>query len=219
MSELLNWFKKRRETHALKTMRRHLTTTMSIVDDLEKAVEAAVSNKAKETKSLVDNITRAEKEADTLRRKFMDELSQGELPPEDREDLMHLMKRVDMVADWCREATRLLNVIPMEEVPQSLKRASIEMVKGLKECALSLLRSIDKMVDKPEEALEAADEVERQEEKVDDLHENARRLLAKETDLKAGIAILTSQLFEAIERAADSCEDTCDEVRIILVRH
>ena len=219
MSELLNWFKKRRETHALKTMRRHLTTTMSIVDDLEKAVEAAVSNKAKETKLLVDNITRAEKEADTLRRKFMDELSQGELPPEDREDLMHLMKRVDMVADWCREATRLLNVIPMKEVPQTLKKASIDMVKGLKECALSLLRSIDKMVDKPEEALEAADEVERQEEKVDDLHENARRLLAKEEKLKAGIAVLTSQLFEAIERSADSCEDTCDQVRIIIVRH
>ncbi len=218
MSELLNWLKKRRETHALKTMRRHLATTMSIVDDLEKAVEAAVSNKAEETKSFVDNITRAEKEADILRRKFMDELSQGELPPEDREDLMHLMKRVDMVADWCREATRLLNVIPMEEVPQTLKKASIEMVKGLKDCALSLLRSIDKMVDDPEEALEAADEVERKEEKVDDLHENARRLLAKEEKLKAGTAVLTSQLFEAIESSADSCEDTCDQIRIIIVR-
>jgi predicted phosphate transport protein (TIGR00153 family) len=193
-------------------------TTMSIVNDLEKAVKAAVSNKTEKTKSLVDDITRAEKEADALRRKFMDELSQGELQPEDREDLMHLMKRVDMVADWCREATRLLNVIPMEEVPQTLKKASIEMVKGLKECALSLLRSIDKMVDNPEEALEAADEVERQEEKVDDLHENARRLLAKEEKLKAGTAVLTSQLFEAIESAADSCEDTCDQIRIIIVR-
>jgi len=219
MSELLNWFKRRRETRALNTMRRHLTTTMLIVGDLEKAVEAAVSNKTNETKSFVDSIARAEKEADTLRRSFMDELSQGELPPADREDLMHLMKRVDMVADWCREATRLLNVIHMEEVPQSLKKAFIEMAGGLKECALSLRRSINKIVDKPEEALKAADEVERQEEKVDDLHENARRLLAKEAKLRAGIAILTSQLFEAIETAADSCEDACDQIRIIIVRH
>ena len=219
MSELLNWFKKRRETHALKTMRRHLAITMSIVEDLEKVVKAAVSNKTKETKSLVDGITRAEKEADILRRNFMDELAQGELPPADREDLMHLMKRVDMVADWCREATRLLNVIPIEEAPESLKKASIEMAAGLTECALSLQRSINKMVDKPEDALKAADEVERQEEKVDDLHENARRLLAKEAKLKAGIAVLTSQLFEAIEAAADSCEDACDQIRIIIIRH
>lgn len=218
MSELLNWFKKRRETHALNTMQCHLTTTMSIVDDLERAVKAAVSNRKNEAKSLVDSIARAEQEADTLRRNFMDQLSQGELPPADREDLMHLMKRVDMVADWCREATRLLNVIPMEEVPQSLKKASMEMASGLKKCALSLQKSINKMVAKPEDALKAADEVERQEEKVDDLHENARQLLGREVKLKAGIAVLVSQLFEAIETAADSCEDACDQIRIIIVR-
>jgi len=91
------------------------TRIKHIVDDLEKAVGMAVSNKTEETKQLVSNITKAEKEADTLRRNFMDELAQGELPAADREDLMHLMKRVDMVADWCREATRLLNVLPMED--------------------------------------------------------------------------------------------------------
>ena len=219
MSELLDWFKRRRETRALNTMKRHLTTTMSIVNDLEKAVGAAVSNNHDETKLLVASITKAEKEADTLRRNFMDELAQGQLSPADREDLMHLMKQVDRVADWCREATRLLNIIPMKDVPRSLKMASVAMVKGLKECSLSLQKSIAMMMDKPEEALKAADKVERQEEKVDDLHENAREALAKEAELKAGVAVLTSQLFEAIETAADSCEDACDHVRIIIVRH
>jgi uncharacterized protein Yka (UPF0111/DUF47 family) len=66
--------------------------------------------------------------------------------------------------------------------------------------------------------LKAADEVERQEEQVDDLHEKARLLLAKEAGLRAGMAVLASQLFEAIERAADACEDACDQVRVIIVR-
>ncbi|MGB9135000.1 MAG: DUF47 family protein [Candidatus Bathyarchaeia archaeon] len=218
MSELLDWFQKRRETRALETMRRHLATTMSIVGDLEGAVKAAVSGKSEETRSLIESIAKAEKEADIVRRSFMDELSKGELPPVDREDLMHLMKRVDMVADWCREATRLLNVIPMEDIPQSLKEAFVEMVGGLTECAFSLRKSIDKMVDSPDDALKAADEVERQEEKVDDLHEKARKLLAKEADMKAGLAVLAGQLFEAIETAADSCEDACDQLRVIMVR-
>jgi len=34
----------------------------------------------------------------------MDEVSKGDLPPTAREDIMHLVKRVDMVADWSREA-------------------------------------------------------------------------------------------------------------------
>jgi len=35
---------------------------------------------------------------------------------------------------------------------------------------------------------------------------------------KAGVAVLVSQLFEAIEMIADSCEDACDQVRVIMVR-
>lgn len=215
MSELKKWFEKRRETHALEIMQRHLAITMNIVEDLRAAVDAAV-RRARE--KYVERITKGEKEADTLRRSFMDELSRGELPPADREDLMTLMKTVDMVADWSRESTRLLNILPMKKVPESLRNACIKMVEGDIECALALGRSIEKMKDSPQEALKAADEVERKEEIVDELHENARRLLAEEKSLDAGIAVLVGELFEALETVADSCEDACDQVRVIIVR-
>jgi len=218
LSELKKWFEKRRETRALGIMQRHLAITMSIVNDLKNAVDAAVKEDRKELEKSVKRITDGEKEADALRRSFMDELSRGELPPGDREDLMHLMKRVDMVADWCRESTRLLNVLLMEEVPKSLKNAFIKMVDGSKECAVALSKCIEKMRDAPQEALKAADEVERKEEMVDELHENARRLLAVEKSLKAGIAVLVGQLFDALESVADSCEDACDQIRVIIVR-
>lgn len=203
---------------ALEIMQRHLTITSTVVKDLHNAVDAAVKEDLKEKERYVERITSGEKEADALRRNFMVELSRGELPPTDREDLMHLMKRVDMVADWSREATRLLNVIPMKEVPESIRDACRKMVDGDIECAVVLVQSIEKMQDAPQEALKAADEVERKEEKVDELHENARRLLATEKSLAAGIAVLTGQLFEALETVADSCEDACDQVRVIIVR-
>jgi uncharacterized protein Yka (UPF0111/DUF47 family) len=60
--------------------------------------------------------------------------------------------------------------------------------------------------------------VERLEEKVDDLHENARRLLAKEEKLSVGAAVLMNELYDAVEMVADWCEDACDQVRIIIVR-
>ena len=148
----------------------------------------------------------------------MDEVSKGELAPNDREDLMDLVKREDMIADWSRESTRVLGALPMDHVPKSIKDALTQMVSSVKECVISAQQCVSKTMTKPEEALQAADMVEREEEKVDDLHEKALRLIGKEQLPKAGVVVLISQLFEAIEQIADACEDVSDEVRIIMVR-
>jgi len=218
LSELIKWFEKRRETKALTTVQRHLALTMGIVEDLDKAIAAAIGNEEKEMRKCVERVASSEKEADTLRRKVMDEISKGELSATDREDLMDLVKRVDMVADWSRESTRILGAIPMTEVPKSIKDEITIMVNSVRECASSLQKCVNKMMTKPEEALQAADAVEREEEKVDDIHEKARILMGREDLPRAGVAVLISQLFEAIEMIADSCEDACDQIRIIMVR-
>lgn len=218
MSELIKWFAKRKETRALSAVQRHLSLTTGIVEDLEKALRAAVEGNSEEMQSCIARVTSSEKEADSLRRRVMDEISTGELSPTDREDLMNLVKKVDMVADWSRESTRILGAIPMESVPPSIKEESIEMVISVKHCAVSLQKCVNKMMTRPEEALQAADEVEREEEKVDDTHEKARIFLGKEDIPRAGVAVLISQLFEAMEMIADSCEDACDQVRVIVVR-
>ncbi|HVP92662.1 MAG TPA: DUF47 family protein [Acidobacteriota bacterium] len=218
MSDLIKWFEKRRETKALAIVQRHLALTTGIVEDLENAITAAIRMDKKEMQRRIERVTSGEEEADRLRRNVMDDISKGELSPIDRVDLMDLVKRVDMVADWSRESTRVLGAIPMEHVPQSIKDEFIEMVKNVKGCTVSLQKCVNKMMEKPEDALQAADEVEREEEKVDDIHEKARSLLGKEELPQAGIAILVSQLFEALEMIADACEDACDQVRIIIVR-
>ena len=218
MSELIKWFEKRKETKALANVQRHLALTTGIVEDLENSIKAAVKGDADEMQSSIRRVTAGEKEADSLRRRVMDEISTGELSPTDREDLMDLVKRVDMVADWSRESTRVLGAIPMEQIPDTIKAAFAEMVGGVKECTVALQRCVNKMMTKPEEALQAADVVEREEEKVDDMHERARALIGTEDLPKAGPAILASQLFEALEMVADSCEDACDQVRVIMVR-
>lgn len=218
MSELVKWFEKRRETKALETIQHHLALTTGIVEDLEKAIRAAVEQDQKGLQTSIERVSSSEREADALRRKVMDEISKGELSPTDREDLMGLVKRVDMVADWCRESTRILGAIPMGQVPRSIQDEFVEMVVSVKGCAIMLQKCVNKMMTKPGEALQAADAVEREEEKVDDLHEKARKLIGKEDLPRAGVAILASQLFESIEMIADSCEDACDQVRIIMVR-
>jgi len=188
------------------------------VEDLERAVAAAVVGDEKEMHKCVERVSSSEREADSLRRKVMDEISRGELPPTDREDLMDLVKRVDMMADWSRESTRILGAVPMERVPVSVKDTFLVMAKSVRQCAASVQRCVNLMMTKPDEALQAADAVEREEEKVDDVHERARILIGREDLPRAGVAVLISELFDAIEMVADSCEDVCDQVRIIMVR-
>lgn len=218
MSELIKWFQKREENKALANVQRHLALTISIVGDLENTIKAAVKRDLKEMKVCVERVASAEKEADFIRRKVMDQISTKELSPTDRNDLMELVKRVDMVADWSRESTRVLNSIPLEYVPETIKHEFIEMVNSVRECTASLQTCVNKMITKPDQALQAADTVEREEEKVDEIHEKARTLIGTEDIPKVGAAILASQLFEALEMIADSCEDACDQVRVIMVR-
>ncbi len=218
MSELIKWFEKRRETKALATVQRHLSLTTEIVADLEKAIRAAIGKNEKEMQMYSTRVARGEREADELRRKVMDDISKGELSPIDRADLMELVKRVDMVADWSRESIRILNAIPMEQTPALIKDEFVEMVQNVKGCAISLQECVNNIMRKPEEALQAADTVEREEEKVDDIHEKARILMGKADLQSPGAAVLIGQFFEALEMIADSCEDACDRVRVIMVR-
>jgi predicted phosphate transport protein (TIGR00153 family) len=218
LSELIKWFEKRHETKALANIQRHLAITTGIVEDLDKAIRAAIKQDKEEMRVCVGRVAASENEADGLRRRIMDEISRGELPSTDREDLMDLVKKVDMIADWSRESTRILVALPMQELPKSINDEYVEMVERVKDCAFSLQKCVNKIITKPNEALQAADEVERLEEKVDDEHEKARMLIGRENLSKVGAAILSSELFEAIEMIADSCEDAADEVRIIMVR-
>jgi predicted phosphate transport protein (TIGR00153 family) len=218
MSELIKWFQKRRETKTLSNVQRHLVLTTDIVEDLEKASDAAIEENEKEMRMHIEKVATSEREADSLRRRVMDEISKGELPPIDREDLMELVKRLDMVADWSRESTRVLGALPMRYVSKSIRGELVEMIKGVKQCVVSLQVCVNKMMTKPDEALQAADAVEREEEKVDDIHERFRILLGKEDFPRAGVAVLISELFDAIEMIADACEDACDHVRVIMVR-
>jgi predicted phosphate transport protein (TIGR00153 family) len=218
LSDLAKWFEKRRENKAIELAQQHLTLAATTVEDLEKAIIAATKGEEEQTRRFAEAVASGEKQADKLRRKIMDEISKGELSPTDREDLMDLVKRIDMIADWSRESTRILGAIPMEHVPEALKANFQEMVKNANECVRSVQKCVNKMLTKPEEALQAADTVEREEEKVDDIHEKARISLGKEELPKAGVAVLISQLFEALEMIADCCEDACDQIRVIMIR-
>ena len=219
MSDLLKWFGQRRQVRALTLMQRHLANVVSAVEDLVRALEDALRGDEKSMMASIRRVAEAEREADWLRRAIMDALASEVISAAGREDLMHLIKRMDMIADWSREATRILEAIPLREVPKEILEECLKMAQGAKECAYAVRKAIDRLLEKPEEALKEADRVERLEERVDALYREARRAFAR---LPPGqhhtpVLILLRDLMDAIENVADWCENTCDQIRVICV--
>jgi predicted phosphate transport protein (TIGR00153 family) len=158
--------------------------------------------------------------ADNLRREMVTELSERELFPTEREDLMELVRAVDWVADWAREAGRILTIIPFEISPDEMKIAAQNMCKENNACVSVLKKSIEALIDSPKQAIEFANEVELLEEDIDELYAIARKHLAtmEFPGYTYGSLILLNEFLDAIETVADWCENTADIVRAIAVR-
>jgi predicted phosphate transport protein (TIGR00153 family) len=216
---ILRWFGDKRNETVLTMVRDHLELTTQAVIGLFNMVSSSFENNA-ETSEYYQKIAQYEMQADDLRRDMINELSKRDLFPTEREDLMELVRAVDWVADWAREAGRILTIIPFEKSPIELKIAAQNMCKANNDCVLILKKSIEALIEVPLESLEFANEVELLEEDIDELYDVARKHLAslEFPEFTVGSLILLNEFLDAIEMVADWCENTADVVRAIAVR-
>lgn len=217
---LFGWFAPKRGLNVLKMVEKHLELTQNAVISLYKMVEIAAEKNQENGSAVFIEISRYEREADELRRKMVVELTEGEMYPEERDDLMELVRAVDWIADWSKEAGRILRTFSFENAPEAIKTATLNMVRADVDCVRVLIKSIDKLPKNPQEALSLADEVEMLEETIDDLYGEVRFLFAAEDmpQFRTGELILMNEFFDAVETIADWCENTADIVRAIAVR-
>jgi predicted phosphate transport protein (TIGR00153 family) len=190
------------------------------VEELISCVNNASAAKREELERAFTRLHQLEREGDSLRRLIILELARGNLPIDERRSFMRLARQIDWVADWCLEAGRLARICSMARVPEALRATAVEMCKVVKDCIFEVQQCIDLLTDKKvQEALDAADKVERLEEEVDDLYRKARALLSEISgpELTAGQVVLLAELLDAVENIADRCEDVCDQARVIAV--
>jgi len=218
---LLDWFSSRREREVLENVNRHLGLTVDSVQQLSQMINAASSGDLAEKKKSFERLSNMEREADELRRTLAEDfLTKGTLPTDLRGDLMELVRTTDSVADWSKEAGRILDLLQFERIPEDLKNQARLTSKELKNCVVTLRRSINSLATEPEAAMKLAYEVEHSEEVIDDMYNDTRRLFLT-TDLSSfemPFLILLNMFFDALEMVSDWCENTSDLVRILAVR-
>jgi predicted phosphate transport protein (TIGR00153 family) len=215
----MRWFGDRRNETVLDMVHNHLELTEKAVKELYEMVEA-VGDGSTDKKKYYESISQHEMKADQIRRKMVTELSNRDLYATERDDLMSLVRAVDWVADWAREASRILVIIPFEKLPSEFKQAIANMCLENYNGVQILDNCIKALSVNPKKALELADKIELSEENIDDLYAVVREMYV---DLEApeftrGAMILLNEFMNAIETVADWCENSADIARAIAIR-
>lgn len=217
---LESWLLARRTVKAMSLVLDHSRMTTVTVELLGKCIRDAINGGKEELGKNFHLLEQREHEADVLRRRIIEELARGELPSDDRVNLMRLGRQLDWITDWAHEGSRILVMFDLSKMPKQIQDVLVEMCSTTTEATLHVTDTVEKLMDGNLDAsLKAADQVERLEENVDGLHQKARGILKDiETDgIHVGSIILLSQFMEAIENTADRCEDACDQARVMAV--
>ncbi len=217
---LESWLLARRTVKAMSLVLEHSRMTTVTAELLEKCVQDAINGRREELGKDFHLLEQREHEADVLRSRIIEELARGELPSDDRVNLMRLGRQLDWITDWAHEGSCILVMFDLSKMPKQIQDVLVEMCSTTTEATLHVTDTVEKLMDGDLDAsLKAADQVERLEEKVDGLHQKARGILKDiETDgVHVGSIILLSQFLEAIENIADRYEDACDQARVMAV--
>ncbi|HDO42037.1 MAG TPA: DUF47 family protein [Candidatus Bathyarchaeota archaeon] len=212
------WFEKRRKNKVLDIAYRQMTLALDTVNDLERAIKAAFSGDRGEAETTIKRLFLVEEEIDNLRRTVFEELTRGSLPFRDREDIMHLVKRLDVMADFVKDSARSIMILLNAEVPKNIWKAFSEMSSGIVRCAARLKESLELLSENPSKARSLSLKVEEEENKVDKQYLKIKSLLLEQGDkVKPAVLMLLKDLADYMEDATDSCADVGDYIRVLTV--
>jgi len=215
-----DWFEQRRKSRGLELAHEQITKAFDTVTWLQKATKSFSERNFKDAKKYIENLDKAEEEVDTLRTDVFMELSKGAaLVADYREDLLHLVKRLDTLADHTKDAARCLEMLLDADIPQELSEKTVFMTQKLVDTAQTLRGSIEKISSAPNEAIKEAKKVGEIEHAIDEEYLKTKGLFVKYgVNMNCGAMVIFDDLIEFIEQAADMCADTADYILVLSSR-
>ena len=214
------WFEKRRKSKALELAQKQITKALDTVTLLNQAIKQISEGKKTDGVRNIENLYSIEEEVDALRTEVLKEVSAGAaLFSEYREDWMHLVKRLDMLADHVKDAARCAMMLLDAKIPGELWKKTANATSTLLECATALRSSLESVSVEPAAAIEGARKVEEIESKIDKEYLEIKSLFIGYSDqVNCGAIVIFDDMIEFIEQAADMCADTADYIVILASR-
>jgi predicted phosphate transport protein (TIGR00153 family) len=210
------WFEKRRKTEALNLAQEQIVKALDTTTLLHKAVISASEGKKTEAKTFIEKLWKEEEEVDDLRRSVFKELTNVAVGVEFREDLMHLVKRLDGMADYVKDSARSVMLLLETSVPNEIWQNNAKIALDLVQSAKTLSQSIENLGSDPIKAMELTQKVEEIENQIDKNYLETKKLFIKYADqVNSGALLILNNLLEFMEQASDMCADTADYIAIL----
>ncbi|MFA4853971.1 MAG: DUF47 family protein [Candidatus Omnitrophota bacterium] len=214
---ILGWLGMAEEQSILLDAKKHVEETYKTVAYFSAAVKAFIQNDLEAKTKAIENVRESEHQADILRSKMINELSEGMLLPPDREDLMHFVKTLDKIADWTNGAARLLGFIE-GNIPESVLE-NISLGTDLIVSSISKLQEAIGALTKNElkNAMLLSAEIDHLEHQADD-QKKAMIEAIIHAKLEPVSLLLTYQLAEYLEGVTDKIEDCADFIKVLAIK-
>ncbi|HDI74551.1 MAG TPA: DUF47 family protein [Thermoprotei archaeon] len=210
----------RAEDKMLKLVIDHADYCRKCVKSLAEAIFCLSQGERSGIEELLREVHRAEEQADEVRRRVIEEVAKGVVPPLSREDFIRLVERVDMVADWARNAARILEVELIQDTlaEDNFSNILYRMVSLISSCVEVMERAIEMAVEDFDECLKLLHRVEEIEEEVDSLYVKSLEALCSMRATRPTYSLLAERLVETLENICDAAEDAGDVLKVIIVR-
>lgn len=213
---LLGWFGKRKEDVIQAGMRAHALSVLDCVTELGTAMRSMEANDPSGALKAIERLYASEHEADAQEDELCNQMSIGELGPQEREDFMHFVKKTDSIANWCKEAAIHIQLVvdTGATVPVSVWSGLSSTVSDLESEVNGLINAIKIMATGGEGIAECVAGIKDQERRVDAAYMTITKdILMSGMDHKA--VILSLRILDALEEAADTCKGCADTISIL----
>ena len=221
MGSLIEFLKRETAVNALEKSIKHAQIVQDCVRTLDSGINVLLRernhDKADEIFEKVDSL---EGSADDLRREIQKDISKGELNPSVRQNLSHLIKRMDDVANCCTGVARRIITVEVEFWEQSSEQ-TINLILNMMENTVKAVELLDKLVidllGERKNIKEYAREINQSEHEVDILNIKLRKSLHEtKYDVNYFTAFTAGNVFDIIEAISDSIEAVADYIMVLL---
>ena len=211
------WFAKRRENSVMDGVKQHVLKVLDTCEEMEKAVAAVIERDEPRVKQAIARLYKDEKAADRIEVGLKEDLIIGDLPSKERENLIHLVKRVDSIADWTKSAARNIEVIidARIQVPENIWRNIQNLGHKVLEAAGEVKACTDLLGIDNDGFLLHKGKVDMLEHEIDDMYFSAKKELMMTEKLDPRVHFVIRDIIHGLENAADNCKDTVDLMYII----
>ena len=217
----MSWFdlfRKEQETTTI-LAQKQITKAIATVTELKNIMVAFSEGKNSEVEEHIENLFENEAEIDDIRRTILNELTKQKLPSKYRQNVIHIIKCLDVLADHVKDSARNIKVLLNTKIPKEILDVNVRIVDALVQAAVFLSTAIEMIGVNPPQSLEFSKKVDVQEHIVDEEYLKVKALFLKYTDeVDMATLLVLKDLLECLEKLADTCADTADYIRVLRMK-